>query len=100
MSISNDLSADLLFLVLLLRDEGEVRSHAEPHMNLQILSLIIHFPRLWTFVVAVGNSSCLLLLLLTPFVGGGTLCFSDSSHLLYLEDSGFLVKWVGVPLDQ
>lgn len=58
MSISNDLPADLLFLVLLLRDEGEVRNHSEPHMNLQFLYLITNLPCLWTSLVAIGSFAC------------------------------------------
>lgn len=46
------------------------------------------------------HSFCLLLLLLIHFVGGGILCFSDSFHLLYPEDSSLLVKQTRAPLEQ
>ena len=101
MSISNDLSADLS-LVLLLRDKDRVRSHSEPHTNLQFLSLVTNClcTNSMNSCSCCWHSFCLLLLLLIHFVGGGILCFSDSSHLLYLEDSGFLVKQTRAPLEQ
>lgn len=53
-SISDAFSAGFLSLALLLRDEGGVRSHSEPHMHLPFLSLVTNFACLWTFLVAVG----------------------------------------------